>query len=113
MRLPSTDAHLDALLDGSRQKFAAWSVEQRTDNELLMCDVASKTKSWFMVRQAGDSAAPRTRVHFGTAVVATPNRRTGELELGTVFRLFMPLHLLYGRSLLHAAVRDLRSAARG
>lgn len=111
MRLPSTDSDLESLLDGNQEKFAAWSIERRTANELLMCDIASKTKSWFMVTQTGDSAKQRTLVHFGTVVVATPDRRSGEPKLGTLFRLFMPLHLLYARSLLLVAVRDLRSAA--
>lgn len=107
-RMPSTDEDLDSLLLGTRKKFAAWTVEQRSDNELLMCDVASKTKSWFMVEPGADASSARTVVYFGTVVVATAHRRTGEPDLGVVFRLFMPAHLLYGRSLLITACSRLR-----
>ncbi len=108
LKLPSTDDDLQNLLYGDRRSFAAWTIEQRTDTELLMCDVARKTKSWFMVEPVADSSTARTVVYFGTVVVATPHRQTGKPDLGAVFRVFMPAHLLYGRSLLVTACSRLR-----
>jgi len=37
-RAPSTDAELDALASGAAERFAAWSVEARRDDEILLSD---------------------------------------------------------------------------
>ena len=41
---PSTDAQASQLADGLTESFAAWTVEARTENQLLMCDFASRTR---------------------------------------------------------------------
>lgn len=67
---PSTDAEARAVAQGTAKSFAAWTVEDRTDTQLLMCDMHEATRSWFKVEPAGGS----TRLFFGSAVVSFPVR---------------------------------------
>jgi len=68
---PSSDLQARQLADDKIKKFAAWTVEDRSDNELLMCDFLSRTRSWLMAVKAGDE----TKLYFGSAVV--PKKRGG------------------------------------
>lgn len=97
LRANATDADAFAVADGSRDTFAAWSVEDRAENELLLCDHAERTRSWFKVAREGNG----TRLHFGSAVIATNGKLSRAVEW------FMPVHQFYARSLLKAAVRRL------
>jgi hypothetical protein len=45
---PSTDEEANALALAKRDKFAAWDVEERNSNQLLMCDFQGSTRSWLM-----------------------------------------------------------------
>ncbi|MEO7409816.1 MAG: hypothetical protein ABIU10_00645 [Sphingomicrobium sp.] len=108
---PSTDAEAKAVAAGDAPfdrhgakgcdtaVFAAWTVEARTDDQLLTCDYQGRTRSWFMV-QPGEP----TRVYFGTAIAAS---RGGRIPFA--FRALMPFHRLYSRALLWSAVRALRA----
>ncbi len=97
-RLGSTDAELDAMLRDRARRFAAWTVEDRRDDELLMCDVNGRTRSWFRVRESGECT---TRVWFGSAVLASGD------ALPASYRLLLPAHRFYSRRLLGAAARRL------
>jgi hypothetical protein len=94
---PSTDEEARTLSRGERETFAAWSVESRAGNQLVMLDFMSYTCSWLMI----ETRPAETALYFGTGVM----RRT----LG--FRLLMPFHRLYARSLLAAAGARLRHTA--
>ncbi len=83
---PSTDAEVTSLVRGERDRFAAWYVEGRADNQLLMCDFRDQTRSWFMVVPG--------RIYFGSAVI--PVQKPS-------FRWLLGLHRLYSRALLAAA----------
>ncbi|TDT77891.1 hypothetical protein BDE40_1192 [Litoreibacter halocynthiae] len=96
---PSTDKDAADIACGRTEAFAAWTVEARTGNQLLMCDMASKTRSWFMVDQIRDG----TCLYFGSAVTA--DKKTG--RLGFLFNALLPLHKLYARALLKGAVNRL------
>ena len=100
---PSTDAEARELVMGKRKNFAAWSVEQRADNQLLMCDFQSRTRSWFMV----ENDVETTTLYFGSAIAASPASETGRREIPFVFRVLLGFHKLYSRALLGAAVRSL------
>jgi len=93
---PSTDEEVGALVAGEGERFAAWTVEARASEQLLMCDVAQRTRSWFMVKDG--------RAYFGSAVVHGDGARS------TAFRWLLPFHRLYARALLALAVRRLRAA---
>lgn len=94
---PSTDEEARALSRGERDTFAAWSQESRAGNQLVMLDFMSATCSWLMI----EARPAETLLYFGTGVM----RRT----LG--FRLLMPFHRIYARSLLAAARGRLRRKA--
>ena len=57
---PSSDYEAKQLSDGSIDAFAAWTVEQRTEEQLLMCDYRGRTRSWFMVSPIVATGLPRT-----------------------------------------------------
>ncbi len=103
---PCTDAQARELARGERERFAAWSVEERDASQLLLCDFLGRTRSWLMAAALADGAG--TRLHFGSAVVARVDARSGKDRMGFGFRALLGFHRLYSRVLLAAAVRKLR-----
>ena len=99
--MPSTDAQAGQLAEGSIKAFAAWRVEARSDNQLLMCDFRARTRSWLMAEPTADGA--RTRLYFGSAVVPVGSAQNGKPGLGLAFRLLLGFHKLYSAALLRAA----------
>ena len=104
---PSTDEDARRLAAGTADTFAAWTVEGRGVDQLLLCDVAGRTRSWLMVAAVASSGRTATRLFFGSAVVPHRNRRTGRHEMGAAFRALLGFHKLYSRILLRAAVARL------
>lgn len=98
---PSTDAEVDLLAEGKTDTFAAWSVENRVKNQLLMCDFQSRTRSWLMIEPLKSNN--RTRLYFGSAVVPVKNGRTGVSSLSFVFRSLLWFHRIYSIALLFFA----------
>ena len=96
LRKPSTDADARAVAAGKVDAFAAWTVEDRTNTEALLCDIGGGTRSWFKVEPIEGG----TRLYFGSAV--TPGT-------GLLVRALTPLHKVYSRFLLSGA-RPLQSA---
>lgn len=97
---PSTDDDARRLVAGKQQHFAAWTVEDRNDNQLLMCDYRGRTRSWFMTEPIDNG----TRLYFGSAVVpASPH----DPDIGAGFSLLLGFHKLYSRALLSAARSNL------
>jgi hypothetical protein len=92
---PSTDAQARQLADGISGTFAAWTVEHRGENELLMCDFVRRTRSWFLVKENGT----RTQLYFGTAVVP----KTGRASLEFMYRAMLGFHQIYSVLLLSSA----------
>lgn len=97
----STDAQAGEVAAGTIGEFAAWRVEDRTPDQLLMCDIAQRTRSWFMVVPRDAS----TQLFFGSAVVPHVDRATGRKRMGLPFRALLGFHKAYSRVLL-AAARD-------
>jgi hypothetical protein len=97
---PSTDAEAAGLAAGTRDSFAAWRVESRGPDQLMLADVTGRTRSWLMVAE-GEGGG--TTLYFGSAVVPAGRRRTGQGTLGVAFRLLLGFHKLYARALLRAA----------
>lgn len=110
---PSTDAQAQAVACGHADAFAAWSVEGRTGNQLLMCDFRRRTRSWLMSVPASANAAQGTRLYFGSAVVPVSRPQSGRPRMGFVFRALLGFHRMYSRILLGAAVSRLRRARAG
>lgn len=108
VKRPSDDNQAQELADGKRNEFAAWKVEDRNKNELLMCDISGRTRSWFMVRHR-DS---RTQLYFGSAVVPEKNKKTGRSSLGFVFKALLGFHKIYSVLLLYFAKRKLITSSK-
>ena len=101
---PSTDLQARELAEGRAESFAAWRVEGRSPDQLLLADFTGRTRSWLMVAGAGDAAGePRTRLFFGSAVVPRIDAKTGESSMGGGFRALLGFHRFYSRQLLKAA----------
>jgi hypothetical protein len=108
---PSTDAQAKQLASGLLGKFAAWRVEERSPNQLLMRDFTGRTRSWLMVGPAVTGDLAFTRLYFGSAVVPILDQRSGKAKLGFTFEALLSFHKLYSRALLHAACSRLARTA--
>lgn len=104
-RLPSSDEDVRELLASQRETFAAWTLEGRAGNQLLMCDVRERTRSWFMSEPGADGAS--TRLYFGSAVTAVEDKNADKPSLGPTYSALLGFHRLYSRALLAAAARKL------
>lgn len=102
---PSTDEQTQALAAGTLDAYAAWTVEERRPDQLLMCDFMGRTRSWLM--SAPDADGRTTRLYFGSAVTPVSGGRSGKASMGWPFRALLGFHLLYSRLLLRAAARRL------
>ena len=81
------------------------AVKARAADQLLMCDIGGRTRSWLMV---APSDVPRhTRLYFGSAVVPVVNQATGKSSMGFGFTALLGFHKLYSRALLGAAATRL------
>ncbi len=79
-----------ALAAGATEEFAAWTVEARTDTEILMRDFQQRTCSWLCV----EDLSGRTRLYFGSGV-RKPD--------GALVKALMPFHRFYAKTLLKSA----------
>jgi hypothetical protein len=95
----STDAEARSLAQGGQHQFAAWDVEARAVDQILLCDLAGRTRSWLMV--APNDAG--TRLYFGSAVVPKAGG-DGQKRMGIVFRTLLGFHKIYSVVLLGAAM---------
>ena len=98
---PSTDTEAKQLAHGELSSFAAWRVEARAPNEVLLS--AGRTRSWLMVSSSADHPASGTRLMFGSAVVPRRSENARGTDLGPGFRALLGFHKLYSRALLHSA----------
>jgi hypothetical protein len=105
---PSTDLQATALASGALDSFAAWTVEGRAADQLLMCDFQQRTRSWLMCAAVTGEAATGTRLYFGSAVVPVTHSTSGRKTMGLAFSALLGFHKLYSRVLLRAAVSRLR-----
>jgi hypothetical protein len=100
---PSTDAQARQLALGAVSSFAAWRVEGRATNQLLMCALDGRTRSWLMITPLKSGNSASTRLYFGSAVLPRPNNASAKPRLGWLFTALLGFHKLYSRVLLHAA----------
>jgi hypothetical protein len=96
----SSDDDARRLALGAVGAFAAWHVEDRRDDQLLLADMTGRTRSWLMTAPGADSG---TQLYFGSAVLPRADRRTGLPSMGRAFSVLLGVHRLYSRLLLGAA----------
>jgi len=106
---PSTDEQARQLAAGERGDFAAWRVEDRATDQLLMCDIGGRTRSWLMA--TADAGGGATRLYFGSAVVPGRRPSAGKPRMGIVFKALLGFHKVYSRMLLAAAHARLGASA--
>ena len=107
---PSTDLQARQLAAGELSEFAAWRVEARAVDQLLMCAIDGRTRSWLMVSAA--EVPGRARLYFGSALLPKPTsmdspqssaQSNSKPSLGFVFKALLGFHNWYSRALLSAA----------
>lgn len=106
---PSTDAQAGQLAAGEIDSFAAWRVEKRSHDQLLLADLRGSTRSWLMVAPVETKNGAGTRLYFGSAVIPVQSPQTGQQTLGLGFRALLGFHRIYSEVLLSAAKARLRS----
>ena len=100
----ATDVQAKQLAIGETKDFSGWRVEDRNTEQLLMCSLGSgKTRSWLMVAPQSEGAAPATRLYFGSAVLASGIKASGEPRMSAMFTSLLWFHRLYSRVLLDDA----------
>jgi hypothetical protein len=107
---PSTDAEAVQLAEKQRDSFAAWGVEARGNDQLLLCDFRGRTRSWLMVEPMPLAEAPRTRLYFGSAVVRNRKSNNERKSRPFGFGALLGLHRLYSAALLYSAKKRLEKA---
>lgn len=100
---PATDAQARRLAAATLDQFAAWRVEKRAPNELLLTDYLGRTRSWLMVAPMQMAGGAATRLYFGSAVVPPASGKPGREAMGPLFRALLGFHKLYSVVLLRAA----------
>jgi hypothetical protein len=103
---PSSDDQASQLANGESDSFAAWTVEGRATDQLLLRDFSGRTRSWLMTSTTKGSPES-TRLYFGSAVVPARARGAGRAPMGLAFHALLGFHKLYSRALLRAALRRL------
>lgn len=106
---PSTDAEAKRLSEGELDCYAAWYVESRAKNQLLMCDFRDRTRSWLMVEPPSDGGGTSTRLYFGSAVVPGRDPTSNNTFAGFSFRILLGFHKIYSVALLYSARSRLAS----
>jgi hypothetical protein len=109
---PSTDEQARQLAAGDANSFAAWTVEDRSTDQLLLRAIDGRTRSWLMVAPAAAEPGRGTRLYFGSAVVPAVNRSTGRASMGLPFKALLGFHKAYSRALLGSARARLTHVAR-
>jgi hypothetical protein len=104
---PSTDAEAVQLAENQTGVFAAWKVEARDNDQLLLCDFRGSTRSWLMVESMPPEQAPRTRLYFGSAVVRNRQSESERKSKPFGFGALLGLHRLYSVALLYSAKKRL------
>jgi hypothetical protein len=107
---PSTDLQARQLALGELNEFAAWRVEARAVDQLLLRAIDGRTRSWLMV--SAGSKPGSTRLYFGSAVVPVRKLETGKASMGFVFKALLGFHKVYSRALLRAAAARLERMSR-
>ena len=100
---PATDIQTKQLAIGEIENFSFWRVEARNADQLLMCDLRGKTRSWLMVAPQSKGPINSTRLYFGSAVLASGSDAAGKPRMGASFTSLLWFHKLYSRVLLDDA----------
>lgn len=101
---PSSDQDIANLASGASQSMAAWSVETRDEDQLLLEVADAGIRTWLM-REDRDGG---TRLYFGSAILPLASDHNGAPKMPFVFHALLRFHKLYARALLYLAKNALR-----
>ena len=101
--LPSNDHELKLLAAGTSNRFAAWSVEQRLPDQLLLCDASGRTRSWLMCTNVKENNINQTRLLFGSAILPVTDPHTRIRIYQILYITLLGFHKFYSRVLLSSA----------
>ncbi|TQV77556.1 hypothetical protein FLL45_02000 [Aliikangiella marina] len=108
---PSSDKQAKLLAKKEIDQFAAWHVEGRTTDQILLCDFQQKTRSWLKVEGIEYDGKRSTRLYFGSAVVPDRKLANGEYTLSLGVKFLLGFHKWYSRILLASAKRRLQKVS--
>ncbi len=100
---PSSDSDAKKLAGDQTDVFAAWHVEERSENQLLLSDFQGRTRSWLMVAPMDNDGRRKTRLFFGSAVVPNKNKETKKNSFPPGFFILLAFHKIYSKLLLYSA----------
>ncbi len=100
---PSSDEEACLLAEAKVETFAAWNVEARRDDQILLSDHRGRTRSWLMSEPSSRNAGESTRLYFGSAVVPIRTRESEDLRMGKTFSVLLQFHKMYSQVLLSSA----------
>ena len=106
-KIDSTDKDVALLAQAQTDRFAAWKVEDREAEQLLLSDTRGRTRSWLMSEIERGEQGAKTMLYFGSAVLPTSGLSTRSLAGQVLFLSLLPFHKVYSRALLGAAKRSL------
>jgi len=86
---PSTDEQVLTLAAGKLDSFAAWSVESRSRDQVLLTDFRDRTRSWLMAANIASNGATGTRLYFGSAIVPVVDAPSSQAKLSFTYRALL------------------------
>lgn len=98
---------VDALARGHRSRFAAWRLEGKTADELMLRFERPSGRTWLHVADVPDQSG-QARLFFGSALLPGARDNDKRPTIGWSLHAFLPFHRLYARMLLRAAAADWR-----
>lgn len=98
LRKKADDREARLLAIDAVRNFSAWTVEERREMEILLCDFQSRTRSWLMALPVEGG----TRLLFGSALVPARSRTD---KIAT--QALLGFHRWYSRVLLKGAISRL------
>jgi hypothetical protein len=105
---PSTNLTARRLAVSEIDRFAAWHVEARSLDQILLCDFQGRTRSWLMVvPQTGADGAESTALYFGSAITTIDESPAAKALARATFAALLWFHKVYSRLLLWSAARRL------
>ncbi len=110
---PSSDTQARQLAHGQIDAFAAWTVSERSDSQILLTDFRGQTRSWLMAMPIGNGAnhTAQARLYFGSQVLPARGERGRSERLGPGYRALLGFHRLYSYALLASARGRLRNTS--
>ena len=81
---PSVKEDVINLADGASDTMAAWKVESRNKNQLLLAVDGGPIRTWLMVEQHPNKPGV-SRLYFGSAVLAVERRPNAEPKIDKMF----------------------------